>query len=302
MAFPNPTKAQILAAFKAHGVNYKVEPVLASQEGRLSWGNGLRALVDHHTAGTNSMSYLMNKGGTYPYVNSLISRDGVVHVLCAYSCWGTGNGGPWSGVAAKDSLHLVAWSTEVEDLGQGKTFTNAQMVSLGKQNAALISLGVPAKNEINHRDWTDGTGGVGGYPLPTRGRKIDTRYTTEELRANTAKYGGNVALTDAEIQKIADRVWAKKFKVAWDGNEKAASSILTQTNYHSISGGYVGTVPATATSRPGLPTTAKQILDASLNDSQGVVTPPPGTVAISEADKADIAKRVADELYKRMQS
>lgn len=187
MTYPNPSKSQILAAFDRFGVRYKVEPLRASSEGR-PWSSGLRALVDHHTAGSNSLGYLLNSGGTYPYVNSLIDRDGLVHILSTKSCWGTGDGGPWSGIASKNSLHLVAWSTEVEDLGQGKTFTAAQIESLGRQNAALVSLGVPAKNEINHRDWTDGTGGVGGYPLPTKGRKVDTRYDTEWLRQNTASY------------------------------------------------------------------------------------------------------------------
>jgi peptidoglycan hydrolase-like protein with peptidoglycan-binding domain len=186
--YPNPTKKQILAAFDAHGVRYKVEPVKASAEGRGGWPNGLRALIDHHTAGRNSLAYLMNAGGTYPLVNTLIDRDGLVHILSTQSCWGTGSGGPWPGIAAKDSLHLVGWSTEVEDLGQGRTFTDAQIESLGRQNAALVSLGVPATNEINHRDWTDGTNGVGDVRLPTAGRKIDTRYDTTWLRANTLAY------------------------------------------------------------------------------------------------------------------
>ena len=63
------------------------------------------------------------------------------------------------------------------------------MESLGRVNAALVSLGVPAGNEINHRDWTDGTNGVGGYPLPTKGRKVDSLYDIGDLRANTKKWG-----------------------------------------------------------------------------------------------------------------
>jgi hypothetical protein len=185
--YPNPSKSQILAAFDRFGLRYKVESVTASSEGR-SWSSGLRALIDHHTAGTNSLGYLKNSGGTYPYVNSLIDKDGLVHILSTKSCWGTGDGGPWSGVASKNSLHLVGWSTEVESLGQSKDFTPAQLESLGRQNAALVSLGVPAANEINHRDWTDGTNGVGGYPLPTKGRKVDTRYDTSFLRENTKSY------------------------------------------------------------------------------------------------------------------
>jgi peptidoglycan hydrolase-like protein with peptidoglycan-binding domain len=188
-SYPNPTHDQVLRAFDRFGVRYVVERVVASRECRPGrWPNGLRVLIDHHTAGTNSLGYLLNRGGTYPLVNTLIDRTGLVHVLSTGSCWGTGKGGPWPGVAGKDSLHLVGWSTEVEDRGQGRTFTDFQLESLGRQNAALVSLGVPADHEINHRDWTDGTSGVSSSVLPTRGRKADTRYETAFLRSNTAAY------------------------------------------------------------------------------------------------------------------
>jgi murein L,D-transpeptidase YcbB/YkuD len=185
--YPKPSRSQVLAALDRFGVRYRVEPVKASSEGR-PWESGLRAIIDHHTAGSNSLGYLMNAGGTYPYVNTLIDRDGLVHVLSTRSVWGTGDGGPWPGVASRDSLHLVGWSNEVESLGRKADFTAAQMESLGRVNAALVSLGVPLAHEINHRDWTDGTGPVGGYPLPTKGRKVDTRYATADLQANTKAY------------------------------------------------------------------------------------------------------------------
>lgn len=188
--YPKPTKAEVLAAFDKFGVRYVVESVVASSEGR-PWDSGLRAIIDHHTAGSNSLGYLKNKGGTYPYVNTLIDKDGLVHVLSTRSVWGTGDGGPWPGVAGKNSLHLVGWSNEVESLGTSQDFTAAQLESLGRVNAALVSLGVPAGNEINHRDWTDGTGGVGGAPLPTSGRKVDTRYDTGFLRENTKAYSAS---------------------------------------------------------------------------------------------------------------
>ena len=181
-----PTTGELRAAFDAHGVRYVVEKVVARAEGR-AWARGLRAIVNHHTAGRSSLKLLLNEGGELPIVNTLIDRDGLVHVLSWKSCWGSGDGGPWPGVAERNELHYVAWQNEVEDLGQGKTFAPEQLESLGRVNAALVSLGVPAGNEINHRDWTDGTGPVPG-PLPTRGRKVDTRYSTEELQANTARY------------------------------------------------------------------------------------------------------------------
>lgn len=187
MAYVSPTKAGLLAAFTAHGLRYRVEPVVASAEGR-PWIDGIRAVVNHHTAGKSSLGLLLNRGGRFPTVNALIDRDGVAHILSTLSVWGSGEGGPWPGVAAKDSLHLVGWQIEVEDMGMGKTFTDAQIESLGRMTAALVSLGVPLTHVINHRDWTDGTAPVGGFPLPTRGRKVDTRYSGEELRANARRY------------------------------------------------------------------------------------------------------------------
>lgn len=187
MAYVKPTRSGLLKAFDAHGLRYIADPVVAGAEGR-PWIDGIRAVVCHHTAGKDSHALLLNRGGRYPTVNALIQRDGTARILSTLSVWGSGEGGPWPGVAAKDSLHLVGWQIEVEDMGLVKSFTPEQMESLGRMTAALVSLGVPLTNVINHRDWTDGTGPVGGYPLPTRGRKVDTRYSLEELRANARRY------------------------------------------------------------------------------------------------------------------
>lgn len=230
MSFPAPTGAQIESAFRAFGVNFREEALRAGSWGR-PWSSGLRAIVDHHTAGSNSLSYLQNAGGSYPYVQCLISKDGVAHILTWLSCWGSGDGGPWSGICAVDSLHLVAWQNEVESLGTSKDFTAAQLATLGKINAALISLGVPAANEINHEDWTDGTNGVGGYPLPTNGRKIDTLYDTPWLRQNTAKYredDGDVAISDEDLRRIAEMVWAWKVEDPVSGDQVSERGLLNR--------------------------------------------------------------------------
>lgn len=188
MTWPQPSRTAILGALRAHGVNHVLEPVKATAEGR-EWTSGLRGVVVHHTASSgSSLRMLTNAGGRFPIVNALIDRDGLVHVLSTLSCWGSGEGGPWRGVADKDAAHLVCWQIEVEDEGKGQTFTVAQVASLGRTLAALVSLGVPLANIINHRDWTDGTGGVGGYPLPTAGRKVDTRYSAEFLRGLADRY------------------------------------------------------------------------------------------------------------------
>jgi hypothetical protein len=151
-------------------------------------------MVDHHTAGSDSLGYMLNRKGNYPFANALFNKNGTVHILSYLSVWGSGDGGPWAGVADEDSLHLVAWQNEVESLGRGQDFTSQQLDSLGRVNAALVWLGVPAAHEINHRDWADATNGVTG-PLrvrengrTTEGRKIDTLYDTVWLRQSTARF------------------------------------------------------------------------------------------------------------------
>ena len=231
--YPNPTSSQIKAAFDKHKVRYKVEPLRAGSAGR-AWSSGLRASVDHHTAGTNSLGYLLNTGGTYPMVQTLIDKDGLVHVLTWLSCWGSGDGGPWNGIASKDSLHLVGWQNEVESKGTSKDFTAAQLESLGRVNAALVSLGMPASNEINHRDWTDGTDVVGGYPLPTKGRKIDTLYATTDLKANTAKYkmGSTPPPSDGGSTK------------AQEGDMLCKTTLDGKTTYWLVMGQFMVNIPS----------------------------------------------------------
>ncbi len=187
--YPTPTPLTILTALRDHGLNPVLWP--GWQDRGRTWQFGLRALVDHHTSGVGSgvVEWCHNTSGRYPYVNAFVGRDGRYHLLGALSCWGSGAGGPWPGVAAKDSLHLVAWQTEVESWGSVKDFTGAQFEALGRGNAALVDLGVPAEHEVNHRGWTDGGPELGlTYWFPTRGRKPDTLYDVHQLRLNTGRY------------------------------------------------------------------------------------------------------------------
>ena len=301
MSFPKPSKSQILAALDAHEVTYNVESITASSEGR-PWNSGLRAIVDHHTAGTNSLGYMKNTGGSSPYVNALFARSGHVHILSTKSCWGSGDGGPWSGIASKDSLHLVGWQNEVEDLGQAQTFTAAQLESLGRVNAALVSLGVPAGNEINHKDWTDGNAPVGGYPLPTKGRKIDTRYAASFLRENTAKYlgGSDVPLSQEDIDKVAKAVWNLKLSSRWSGSTETAASMASSAQFYSIQAGLIGKSP-TAGSGAGADTTAKIINDNIDSIPGGGEPGEPGEPGnLTDADLNAIAERVAEIFADRL--
>lgn len=199
MGYPSPSRAEIREAFNDYRVNY-VDHAKVSN-GRSRWSNGLRAATVHHTAGKNSADYLAT-AWSLPGANVVInhgeyngaSKDGRAVILSYGDCWHSGDGGPWSGVAGRNSLHLVSWGIEIESLGTKKDITPAQVETVGRMLAALVDLGMPRGNIHRHADWTDGTGPVGGYPLPTNGRKIDTNkslgYTTGFWVDACKKYQG----------------------------------------------------------------------------------------------------------------
>lgn len=103
----------------------------------------------------------------------------------------------------------------------------------------------------------------------------------------------DVALTQAEIDKIATAVWAKQVASSWDGQKRTASFLLSQSNFYSISGGLIGNIPDTSPSASaGGRTTSGKLLDASTGDQQ--------TLVLTDKDKDDIAKRVVDLLKERL--
>lgn len=220
MTWPTPTITDLHDAFRDHGC-YIVEQPGARHRYRWMWLHGLRAMVDHHTAGVGDgvMVYMLNKNGQYPFCNSSVRRDGELWVFSYGSVWGSGDGKwPYTPkIWADNRLHEVAWQTEVESPGVREDFTDAQLETLGRQNAALVDLGVPAGNEINHRDWA-----------PTR--KVDTRYDIKFLRDNTAKYvrgDGEVALSDDDVARVAEAVWQRLVNV--DGVEKKMGALVVGT-------------------------------------------------------------------------
>lgn len=200
MGYPHPKPSDLKAAFNDHRVNWVAHRKISN--GRGAWSNGLRAATVHHTAGKNSADYLAT-AWSLPGANCCITNgkynptDGQAIILSWGDCWHSGDGGPWSGIAGKNSLHLVSWGIEIESLGTKKDITPAQVETVGRMLAALVDLGMPRGNIHRHADWTDGTGPVGGHPLPTTGRKIDTNkslgYTTSYWVDACKKYQGGQA-------------------------------------------------------------------------------------------------------------
>lgn len=95
-------------------------------------------------------------------------------------------------------------------------------------------------------------------------------------------------VTPEDIQKVVDGVWAKVLKRPWDGKQATAEAMLGSAHFYAVQAGYDGTTPATATTTPGKPTIASQLLHGA----------PEGS--LSDADVERIAVRVADLLASRL--
>ena len=195
--YPSPTPAQLRTAFKDHGVRFTEHAECSP--GRSRWSHGLRAATVHHTASRGPSSNYLATHWNLPGANACIqngayqgnANDGKAVILSWGDCWHTGEGGPWKGVAGKDSLHLVSFGIEVESLGTRPDISSAQQETVGRILASLVDLGMPLGHVHTHRDWTDGTAPVGGYPLPTVGRKMDTNkrwYPTSLWHDQAVKY------------------------------------------------------------------------------------------------------------------
>lgn len=171
------------------------------------WSNGIRGMMVHHWAGTgDGGQQWMEQVGTsqYPYCNSTIRRgtgssvDGEVMVISAYSAWHSGLGGPWGKAGVpKDAAHLMVWGAEMEgplpSTRYGKDdMTDLQWDSLFRLSCALREVAGPEafpnfQRVVKHSDWTDGTGGVAKYTLPTVGRKNDVWADLKFIRSGCKK-------------------------------------------------------------------------------------------------------------------
>lgn len=130
----------------------------------------------HHTAGTNSLNYIVN---TNPYApvracHFLVDRDGTVNVVSGVGAYHAGRGGPWlfpkrgaDVVIPKDQGNQHLYGIEIESLGTSRRIdgsregmTVAQVVSTSLLCAALLNAmrpgwrSWPVSRVIRHRDWT----------------------------------------------------------------------------------------------------------------------------------------------------
>ena len=159
------------------------------------WSYGIRGCMVHHCAGMGDggQEWMEARGGSYPYCNSTVRRDGRVMVLSALSAWHSGTGGPWERAGVpKDAAHLMVWGIEMEGPLPSTPYGEDDMTEQQWRNTARVICAIREvagpeafpnfQRVIRHGDWTDGTNGVASYTLPTVGRKNDVWAATPFIR------------------------------------------------------------------------------------------------------------------------
>jgi len=187
-----PTYTEIVRAIKKWGKRAGVKVTIdgGAKTRCRPWTYGLRGVVEHHLAGVGdgAVEWAAARSDSYPYCNSVVRRTGEIIVFAAGSAWGSGTGGPWAAAGIpKDLAHLYCWQIEHESWGTDKDFTPEMFKAGAAIACALREVAGPEafpdfSRLINHKDWTDGTGGVANYRLPTYGRKTDTLYNPGKFR------------------------------------------------------------------------------------------------------------------------
>lgn len=167
---------QRLVKFLAkHDVDYSLvagwdSPAIDPYKG----SNDMQGIVLHHTAGMNSLKYIVS-GNPYAPVRAchfLVSRTGLVHVVSGSGAYHAGAGGPWKITRTltipEDQGNSRLFGIEIESLGTKRkidgssaSMTVAQVVSTSKLCAALLEAMSPTPGVsfrvgrvIRHRDWT----------------------------------------------------------------------------------------------------------------------------------------------------
>lgn len=163
----------------------------------------VRSIIVHHTVGA--------RAGNFPSRDVLVNgRPGLSGPLCNL---GVGRDGTWFVVAAGKANHAGAvvdpdyanafsLGVECENTGTGEEWTQQFLASIERGCAALANeYDVPTGNVLGHKEVCD-----------PPGRKPDPSTSMPNIRAgvNAARADlrewPNVALTDAEIKKLADAI------------------------------------------------------------------------------------------------
>ena len=127
----------------------------------------------HHTAGTNSLGWIVN-GNPYAPVRAchfLVDRDGTVNVVSGVGAYHAGEGGPYrfpnGPTIPEDQGNRHLYGIEIESLGSSAKIDGSlegmsleQVISTAILSAALLNAmrrgwrSLTVSRVIRHRDWT----------------------------------------------------------------------------------------------------------------------------------------------------
>lgn len=175
------TPARLVNKLRAHKVPFEL--VKGWDSARIDPYNGrsdFKGVMLHHTAGTNSLNYIVN---TNPYApvracHFLVQRDGIVQVVSGVGAYHAGKGGAYRFnrfvTIPRDQGNQYLYGIEIESMGTTATIGKGigainieQVISTALLTAALLNAmrptwkSLPVSRVIRHRDWTS--------------RKVDTR-------------------------------------------------------------------------------------------------------------------------------
>ena len=183
-----------------------------------------RSVTVHHTAGSawgDAPSLAVVRDGRHdlggPLAHFLVARSGAVHVVAAGLCWHTGKTRePWQ-------ANPYAIGVECEHTGQpDDPWPPAQMDAMVRLCAAVADdYAIPHARVLAHREICEP---VGRKPDPVG---IDMRAFRAALSADPKDPSKEtaVALSDADIARVADAVWRRATLNAF-GDTVEAQQIL----------------------------------------------------------------------------
>lgn len=192
-----------IAGWETHSRPYSFDPI---------------GIINHHTAGTNSIGIIVKgrKGLPGPLSQFLVDKDGTINLVsqgyCNHAGRGVGevlermrNNQPPLGNAPSGGTNFAnryTWGIEIENLGNGSDpYPAEQMAAVVALNVALCRFNEWGPNQvIGHKEWT--------------ARKVDPSFDMFALRGAVASalQGEDMFLND--ITAATWRAWGKKYRPA----------------------------------------------------------------------------------------
>ena len=159
---------------KQYGVNTKyIDGWDSSKIDPYNGKSNFWGVLLHHTAGTNSLNWVVNSNPYAPVraCHFLVDKDGTVNVVSGVGAYHAGKGGPWrfpnGPTIPRDQGNRHLYGIEIESLGSSSKIDGSlegmsleQVISTAILSAALLNAmrcgwrSLTVSRVIRHRDWT----------------------------------------------------------------------------------------------------------------------------------------------------